>query len=61
MNIEYVYAFAGGAAIGRFIGIIPSLMGIGIMLYMTNPEIYSSTNLNQSYQVIRELIRNVKI
>ena len=59
MNMQTIYAFAGGAAVGRFIGIIPSLMGIGIMLFVVNPELYSSANLNQGHQVIRELIKNL--
>lgn len=56
MNI--VYAFAGGTIVGRFLGIIPSLMGVGMMVYVINPDIYNSTNLSQGYEIVQDLIKN---
>jgi|APFre7841882724_1041349.scaffolds.fasta_scaffold309624_2 hypothetical protein len=61
LQISHAYAFIGGTFIGRFAGIIPSVILSGIMLYAADHSIFSPENINKSNDLIFELIEKIKL
>ena len=59
MILENIYAFAGGALFGRYLGLIPTLMAIGGMTYIVNPSLFSVENINHGKELVMELIKNI--
>ena len=52
----HVYAFVSGTVIGRFTGIIPSIVISGILLHFTNPTIFTYDNINYCKALILDTI-----
>jgi hypothetical protein len=61
LQISHAYAFIGGTFIGRFAGIIPSVILSGLMLYAADHSIFSPENINKSNDLIFELIEKIKL
>ncbi len=57
--MEHVYAFAGGAFVGRYIGIFPAMLAIGTMAYIVDPTLVSIENLNHGKTIVVELFKNM--
>lgn len=45
ININHAYAFIGGAFVGRFTGIVPSILISGLLLYMVDSSLFTHDNL----------------
>ncbi len=45
VQLEHAYAFMGGAFVGRFTGILPSLVISGILLYVADPSLFTTENV----------------
>jgi len=59
MMLEHVYIFAGGAFVGRFLGIIPAVMAIGAMTYIVDPSLLSVDKIQHGKEIVMELIKNI--
>jgi hypothetical protein len=57
--MDSVWIFAGGAFTGRFLGIIPSVVITGVLLYTVNPNFYSFQNCSSGYKMMIEFIKNI--
>lgn len=57
IQLSHIYAFSGGAFVGRFGGIIPSVIVIGALLYIVNPNILTYVNLENINNVIKGLMK----
>ena len=45
VQLEHAYAFMGGSFVGRFTGILPSLVISGILLYVADPSLFTTENV----------------
>ena len=57
IKLEHAYVFAGGALVGRFVGLIPSVLIFGLLLYVADSNIFTSDNLNSAKNTMLNLIR----
>ena len=57
--LGHVYAFAGGAFVGRYIGMFPAILAIGTMTYMIDPTLFTLENINHGKIVVVELFKNM--
>ena len=59
-HYDYVYIFIGGAFSGKYIGIIPSIVVSGAILYVGNPSLFTYDNLHNVKTVIIDIIKEIK-
>lgn len=62
IQIGHVYAFAGGAFVGRFGGIVSSVVVALTLLYIIDPTIFNNidvNNINSNINNIKEEIFNL--
>lgn len=55
MELSHAYAFAGGAFVGRFTGILPSAIISGFMFYIADNTLFSIDNITQVKNIIIQL------
>ena len=56
VDIGHVYAFIGGTFVGRFAGIIPSVIVSGALMYTVDPTVFSQASLTQVKTTIINMI-----
>ena len=52
IQLNHAYAFIGGTIVGRFTGIIPSVLISGILLYVADPSLFTVENMHLSKDVV---------
>jgi len=58
LQLSHAYAFIGGAFVGRFGGIIPSIIVSGVLLYVADPTTFTTVNMINIKNNITSLITN---
>lgn len=58
IELRHVYAFIGGAFVGRFGGLIPAIIVSVILLYVVDSSIFTSDTVIHSKEVIIGLVKN---
>lgn len=59
LQLGHAYAFIGGAFVGRFTGIIPSIIISGVLLYVADPSIYTNHNIMNSKEVVINMVKDL--
>jgi hypothetical protein len=57
LQLSHAYAFIGGAFVGKFTGIIPSIIISGMMLYIADNTIFSVENITNSKDFVVSLVQ----
>ena len=53
INPTIAYAFISGAFMGKFLGLIPSIVISGVLLYVSDPTIYEIENVKTLVKVVK--------
>ena len=59
METGHVCAFIGGTFVGRFTGIIPSIIVSATLLYAVNPTYFTVENINNTKDALLELVKGL--
>ena len=56
IDVGHVYAFIGGTVVGRFAGIIPSMIVSGALMYTADPTVFSQASITHIKTTIINII-----
>ncbi len=59
MELGYFYAFVGGTFVGRFTGIIPSIIISGVLLYAVDSTYFTVEKINSTKDMVFELVKGM--
>ena len=58
MKVEAIYAFMGGAVTQRTLGMLPTLVISGVLLYTIEPGVFTIENLTAAKETVKTLINS---
>ena len=59
MKVETIYAFVGGAVSHKTLGMLPTLVISGVILYGIEPTYFTSENLIQAKETIISIVKQI--
>ena len=59
VQLNHAYAFIGGAFVGRFTGIIPSVIISGVLLYVADPSVFTIENIMTTKTLMVNVVNGV--
>lgn len=57
LELAHAYAFVGGAFVGRFTGIIPSIIISGVLLYVADSSIFTAESISNTKTMVLDLVK----
>lgn len=58
VEIGHAYAFIGGAVVGRFAGILSSIVVGGVLLYVADSSVFTVENLTHTKEIVVGFVQN---